>query len=85
MCRWRSTFSTMTMASSTTSPTESTMASRVSRLMVKPATSIRKTAPISEIGMATTGISTERNDPRNRKMTTTTMSSVSRQGAAALR
>ena len=76
-CRWRSTFSTMTIASSTTRPTESTMASSVSRLMVKPAASIRKTAPMSEIGMATTGMSTERTEPRNRKMTTTTMSSVS--------
>ena len=27
--------------------------------------------------MATTGMSTERNEPRNRKMTTTTISSVS--------
>ncbi len=77
MCKWRSTFSTMTMASSTTSPTESTMASSVSRLIVNPAISIRKTAPISEIGIATTGISTDRNDPRNRKMTTITISNVS--------
>ena len=45
--------------------------------MVKPATSIRKTAPISEIGMATTGMRTERNEPRNKKMTMTTMSNVS--------
>src|SRR5215470_6742268 len=57
----------MTIASSTTRPTESTMASSVKRLMVKPATSIRKTAPTSETGMATTGISTERNEPRNKK------------------
>src|SRR5579883_1837824 len=76
-CRWRSTFSTMTMASSTTRPTESTMANSVSRLMVKPATSMRNTAPISETGMATIGIRTERNDPRNKKMTTITMHSVS--------
>ena len=75
MCR--STFSTITIASSTTRPTESTMASSVSRLMVKPAASIRKTAPTSEIGIATTGISTERSDPRKRKITTMTMSSVS--------
>ena len=77
MWRCRSTFSTMTIASSTTRPTESTMASRVNRLMVKPNTSIKKTAPISEIGMATTGMSTERIEPRNRKMTTTTISRVS--------
>ena len=45
--------------------------------MVKPATSIRNTAPTSEIGIATIGIRTERNEPRNRKITTMTMSSVS--------
>ena len=65
---WRSTFSTITIASSTTRPTDSTMASRVSRLMVKPAASIRATAPSSEMGIATTGMSTERKEPRNRKI-----------------
>jgi hypothetical protein len=44
---------------------------------VKPATSIRNTAPTSEIGIATIGMSTDRNEPRNRKITTITMSSVS--------
>ena len=52
-------FSTITIASSTTRPTDSTIASSVSRLIVKPATSIRKTAPTSEIGIATTGMSTD--------------------------
>ncbi len=77
ICRWRSMFSTMTMASSTTRPTESTMASSVSRLMVKPKTSISITAPMREIGTATTGMITPRSDPRNRKMTRMTMTSVS--------
>ena len=45
--------------------------------MVKPNTSISSTAPISEIGTATTGMIIPRIDPRNRKMTRTTMSSVS--------
>ena len=45
--------------------------------MVNPAASIRKTAPMSEMGMATTGMITERTEPRNRKMTNTTMTSVS--------
>ena len=67
--RWRSTFSTTTMASSTTRPTESTIASRVSRLIVKPKTCMRKTAPMSEIGIATIGMMTERHEPRKRKMT----------------
>ena len=76
-CRCRSTFSTITIASSTTSPTDNTIASSVRRLIVNPAASIRKTAPTSEIGIATMGMSTDRNDPRNRKMTTITISSVS--------
>ncbi len=46
--------------------------------MVNPKTWIRKTPPMSDTGMATTGTSAERKDPRKRKMTTTTMSSVSR-------
>ena len=77
ICRCRSTFSTMTIASSTTRPTESTIASSVRRLIVNPAISIRKTAPISEIGIATTGMSTARNEPRKRKITMMTIRSVS--------
>ena len=53
------------------------MASSVSRLIVKPKASMRNTAPMSEIGIATTGMMTARSEPRKRKMTTTTMSSVS--------
>ena len=64
MCRWM--FSTTTMASSTTSPMASTIASRVSRLMVKPIASMRKHAPTRESGMATIGMITERTVPRNR-------------------
>ena len=47
--------------------------------MVKPKTCIRKTAPTSETGIATTGMSTERSEPRKRKITTMTMRSVSDQ------
>ena len=75
MCRWM--FSTTTMASSTTSPIASTMASSVSRLMVKPIASMRKQAPTSDSGIATIGMMTERTEPRKRKMTTTTMTSAS--------
>ena len=39
------------------------MARSVSRLTVKPNTCIKKTAPIRDTGIATTGTSTERNDP----------------------
>ena len=65
------------MASSTTRPTESTIASSVSRFSVNPNACIRNTAPISDTGMATTGTSTVRSDPRNRKITTITMKIVS--------
>ena len=65
------------MASSTTNPTESTMAKSVSRLMVKPNACTRKMPPINESGMATTGTSDDRSDPRKRKMTITTISTVS--------
>ena len=53
------------------------MASSVSRFTVNPKTCIRKTAPISEIGIAMIGIIVERHEPRKRKMTTQTISSVS--------
>ena len=56
---------------------DSTMASSVNKLMVRAGHDIRKTAPTREIGMATTGMSTERNDPRKRKMTMMTMTKVS--------
>ena len=74
---WRSTFSTTTIASSTTRPTDSTMASSVSRFSVKPNACIRNTPPISDTGMATTGTSAERSDPRNRKITSMTIRTVS--------
>ncbi len=41
--------------------------------MLKPIASIRLQTPISDSGMVTTGMITERNEARNRKMTTTTM------------
>ena len=65
------------MASSTTRPTESTTASSVSRFSEKPKLCIRNTPPMSESGIAASGISTDRSEPRNRKMTMLTMSSVS--------
>ena len=75
MCRC--TFSTTTIASSTTRPIASTMASSVSRLRLKPRASISMQPPTIESGMVTTGISTERAEPRNRKMTTITIATTS--------
>ena len=56
-------FSVITMASSTTSPTESTTA-----LIENPATYIRKKVPISDTGITIHGISVTRQLRRNRKM-----------------
>ena len=54
--------------SSTTRPTANTIASKVSRLIVKPHTNITIVAPTSDKGMATTGTRTERSDPINRNI-----------------
>ena len=74
--RWRLTFSTTMIASSTTSPIASTSASSVSRLMEKPNNSMMVKVPINDSGMATTGISTERGDPRNANTTNVTISTA---------
>ncbi len=71
MCRC--TFSTTTIASSTTRPIAITIASNVSRLIENPIIQIRNSTVTSESGMATIGIATTRSDPRNRKITSTTM------------
>ena len=63
---WRWMFSSTMIASSTTIPIASTIANRVSRLMVKPINSIRNMPPTSDSGMAIAGISTLRSEPRNR-------------------
>ncbi len=63
---WRWMFSSTMIASSTTMPIASTIASKVSRLMVKPISNIRNNAPTSDNGMVTAGISTLRSEPRNR-------------------
>ena len=61
-------FSVITMASSTTRPTERTTASIVSTLMEKPATYITKKAPMSDTGMTMHGTSVTRQSRRKRKM-----------------
>ena len=54
------------------------MPSSVRMLMVKPNIHKKKHAPISDTGMVTNGISVERNERRNRKITrvTSTMAST---------
>ncbi len=55
----------------------STNANSVNRLIEYPNTSITKKVPISDSGMAITGMMTARRLPRKRKMTTVTMTSDS--------
>ena len=45
--------------------------------MVKPISSIRNSAPISDSGTVTAGMITLRSEPRNRKITTITMITAS--------
>ena len=61
----RSTFSTTTIASSTTMPMASTSPSRVSVLIEKPNASITAKVPMIDTGIATIGISVVRKLCRN--------------------
>ena len=69
---WRKMFSSMTIASSTTRPIASTIASSVSVLIVKPNAYISPNAPISDTGIVTIGISVARKLRRKKKITSTT-------------
>ena len=73
----RSTFSTTTMASSTTMPTASTMASSEMVFAEKPMESSTAKAPMRLTGTATVGISVARRLPRNRNTTMTTRTKAS--------
>jgi hypothetical protein len=74
---WRTMFSSMTMASSTTKPTASVSAisERLSRL--KPSRYITAKVPTSDIGRARLGIAVAVRLRRNRKITITTSEMVS--------
>src|SRR5579863_1918075 len=69
---WREMFSSITMASSTTKPTDSVIASSEMLSMEKPKAYIKAHVPISETGSANAGINVADGDFRNRKMTRTT-------------
>ena len=73
----RSTFSTTTMASSTTMPIASTSASRETVLAEYPIASITAKVPMIDTGTATRGISVVRQLPRNRNTTRTTRTMAS--------
>ena len=68
----RSTFSTTTMASSTTMPIASTSPNKDRLLSVKPKAAMKKKVPISDTGMATSGMIAARQVCRNRITTSTT-------------
>ena len=70
MCRKM--FSSITIASSTTSPIASTIASSVSVLIVNPNRYMSPNAPTSDTGIVTIGITVARRLRRNRKITSTT-------------
>ncbi len=73
----RCTFSTTTMASSTTRPIHNTSASRVSRLIEKPKAYSAMNAATRHTGTVTAGISAARKLPRNSQITTSTSSIAS--------
>ncbi len=75
--KWRWTFSTTMMASSTTRPMAKTIASKVKRLIEKPKRSMRKPAPTIDRGTATDGTKAARIEPSDRKMTSSTISTAS--------
>ena len=74
----RSTFSTTTIASSTTTPTASTSPNSEMLLSVNPSMAITAKVPTSDTGTATSGISVERQFCRNRSTTRATSSTASR-------
>ena len=75
---WRSTFSRTTIASSTTRPMASTIARSVIKFHEKPIACITIATPINESGIVTIGIITARNEPRNKVITTSTITAASR-------
>ena len=74
----RSTFSSTTMASSTTMPIASTRAKSVSVLMENPTTHRPAKAPMSDTGTAIIGISVARQVCRKRNTTASTSSAASK-------
>ena len=68
----RSTFSTTTMASSTTIPIAKTRPNKERLLSVKPNAAMKKKLPTSDTGMATSGMMAARQVCRNRITTSTT-------------
>ena len=75
---WRSTFSTTTMASSTTMPIASTSPNSDSMLSEKPIAAMTAKVPISDTGMASSGIRLARQFCRKTRITRTTSATASK-------
>ena len=75
---WRSTFSTTTIASSTTMPMASTRPKSESMFSEKPKAFIAAMVPTSETGMASSGIRLARHVWRNTSTTRTTSPTASK-------
>ena len=73
----RSTFSTTTIASSTTMPIARISPNIVGRLTEKPNSFIAANVPMSETGIAAIGMSVERTPPRKMSTTATTRMTAS--------
>ena len=73
----RSTFSTTTMASSTTIPMARINPSSVRMFSEKPKMSMKPNVPMSEMGTATTGMSVARQLCKERNTTTITRNNAS--------
>ena len=69
---WRTMFSSITIASSTTKPTESVRASSVTLLMLKPKKYITAKVPMMAMGIAMLGMIVAESARRKRKITSTT-------------
>ncbi len=72
MSRWRTMFSSITIASSTTNPTASVSASSDRLFSVYPSRCITPNVATTDTGRARLGMSVARTLRRNRKMTSTT-------------
>ena len=77
-CRWYSTFSITTIASSTTSPMAKTIAKSVNVFIVKSSTWKAASVPISETGTASKGMSVARQLCRKMNITSTTSANASK-------
>ncbi len=69
---WRTMFSSMTIASSTTKPTDNVSASSVMLLIENPNAYMAAQVPISDTGTASEGMIVAEAERKNRKITSTT-------------